>query len=166
MNGLGIIFGAFGSTSTVKYKGFVVTGVAAIAIFLLVVVDNLIKDEFVLLDIMGDVEGAEVEVIGHENYLGAARGRKHRFIVIAKEIPQELVTVSIVFPPDREFLFECVHRDEIQKHLGSGQTIQWRFDRTNEELLSGNPPQRLVVTRGGVGPLTGTDNSQPLRRIS
>ncbi|RJF89774.1 hypothetical protein D3874_24705 [Oleomonas cavernae] len=37
--GLGIILGAFGSTATIKHKGAVVTGVAAISIVLLLVVD-------------------------------------------------------------------------------------------------------------------------------
>jgi len=150
-SGLGIIFGAFGSTATVKYKGIVITGVAAVAISLLLVVDFLIEDNYIELEILGDINGAEVEVVGDVNYLGAPRERAHRFIIIARKIRKKYLTVVISIPPNRsvasgaEFIFECIPKGEIEPYLGSGEILQWRFDRTGGRILDG---ERVIASVG------------------
>lgn len=152
-SGLGIVFGAFGSTGTAKYKGVVITGVAAIAIVLLVLVDYLIEDSYVELEITGDVDGAQIEVVGDENYLGAPRERRHDFIIIGRQIRKSVMTVSIS-PPieeeevDGEFLFECVRKEEIENHFGSGKIIQWRFDKKKGQLVDNNTHRKIADVGG------------------
>jgi hypothetical protein len=154
-SGLGIVFGAFGSTGTAKYKGVVITGVAAIAITLLVLVDYLIQDSYVRLEITGDVDGAQIEVVGDENYLGAPRDRRHDFIIIGRQIRKSVLTVSVSPPIEDqeaeaggEFLFECVRREVIENRLGSGETIQWRFDKDLGQLID-IESQRKIADVGG-----------------
>lgn len=154
-SGLGIIFGAFGSTGTAKYKGVVITGVAAIAIVLLLIVDYLIEDSYVELEITGDIRGAQIEVVGDVNYLGAPRERSHDFIIIGREIRRNLVMAAISLPPEAdsdgaEYLFDCIHKEEIERFLGSGQTIQWRFDKEKAQLFDSGS-QRIVAEVGGCG---------------
>ena len=84
-SGLGIIFGAFGSTATIRYKGVVVAGVAAVAIVLLWFVDYLIQDDFVQGEIDGDVAGSRIHIRGDRVYLGAVNDGRFEFIVIGKE---------------------------------------------------------------------------------
>lgn len=153
-SGLGIIFGAFGSTATAKYKGVVITGVAAIAAILLVLVDYLNEDDYVELEIKGDIKGAQIEVVGDVNYLGAPRDRSHNFIVIANQIRRKHVTVSISLPQEidderePEFLFECIDKNEIERRLGSGQVIQWRFDKESGQIFDSDE-QRKIGDVGG-----------------
>lgn len=143
-SGLGIVFGAFGSTATVKYQGVVITGVAAIAVCLLVLIDHLIEDNYVELEITGDIQGAQVEVVGEENYLGAPRRRSHKFIILGGEIRKSHLTVTIVLPAESsaerepEYIFECVHKDEIEPYLGSGRIVEWRFDKAEGQIFHGD----------------------------
>lgn len=167
-SGLGIVFGAFGSTATINYKGVVVTGVAAIAIVLLLVVDRLIEDDYVQLEISGDIEGAQVEVVGDENYLGAPRERAHAFIIIGREIRHNHLFVSISLPPagdettESEYLFECVRKEEVEPYLGSGQVIQWRFDKDAAQLLETGKHRKIA----DVGSCPRTAQAVPERALS
>ena len=81
-SGLGILFGAFGSKATVKYKGITVTGVAATAIILLYVVVELTQTQITHGYITGDVRGADIAIIGDETYLGAYQEDKRRYAFV------------------------------------------------------------------------------------
>jgi hypothetical protein len=143
-SGLGIVFGAFGSTATIKYKGAVIAGVAAISIALLLIVDHLVRKDFVYLRIDGDIEGAQMELIGSETYHGAfLRKNLYEFIVTGRGISQDRLTLTLNFPPSeqggksREVPFECVPKSEIEPYLGSQQRLQWRFDDARGVLIGG-----------------------------
>ena len=96
-SGLGIIFGAFGSTATIHYKGVVVAGVAAVAIVLLWFVDYLIQDDFVQGEIDGDVAGSQIHIRGDRVYLGAVNDGRFEFIVIGKEIKRRRIEATFYF---------------------------------------------------------------------
>ena len=143
-SGLGIIFGAFGSTAVVRYKGFVVAGVATIAIALLLVVDYLVRDDIVRLRIDGDVRGARLDLLGDEALPGADHGKYFEFVVIGREIKSQRMSLIVTLPPapparvdPTEVSFECVPPSEIAKFLGSGKTVQWRFDAKTQRLVFG-----------------------------
>ena len=85
-SGLGIIFGAFGSTAVINYKGVVIAGVAAVAVALLLVVDWVMRESLVRLEVDGDVKGARLELFGDEAYPGADHGgRRFEFFIIGRE---------------------------------------------------------------------------------
>ncbi|MFZ1430603.1 MAG: hypothetical protein WAS21_28020 [Geminicoccaceae bacterium] len=139
-SGLGIIFGAFGSTATIHYKGVVVAGVAAVAIVLLWFVDSLIQDDFVQGEIDGDITGSQIHIRGDRVYLGAVNDGRFEFIVVGKEIKRSRLEATFYFPPDEdgrgeeEMIFECIEKKKLEPFLGSGRLIQWRFDREHGEL--------------------------------
>ncbi len=139
-SGLGIIFGAFGSTATIHYKGVVVAGVAAVAIVLLWFVDSLIQDDFVQGEIDGDITGSQIHIRGDRVYLGAVNDGRFEFIVVGKEIKRSRLEATFYFPPDEdgrgeeEMIFECIEKRTLEPFLGSGRLIQWRFDRQHGEL--------------------------------
>jgi hypothetical protein len=154
-SGLGIIFGAFGSTATIKYKGVVIAGVAAISIVLLLILNHLVRDDFVIVRIDGDIKGAKIELLGDgdRSYYGAELRNAYEFIVIGREISQDRLTMNIVLPPDlnggapRERPFECIAKSEIEPYLGSGRKLQWRFDNRRGQLISDNG-QRVIAEVG------------------
>jgi hypothetical protein len=139
-SGLGIIFGAFGSTATIHYKGVVVAGVAAVAIVLMWFVDSLIQDDFVQGEIDGDITGSQIHIRGDRVYLGAVNDGRFEFIVVGKEIKRSRLEATFYFPPDEdgrgeeEMIFECIEKKKLEPFLGSGRLIQWRFDREHGEL--------------------------------
>ena len=77
--GLGILLGAFGSTATVKYKGVTMTGVAASTIILFYTVVKLTDSQITYGYIKGDVEGAIIEIVADDTYLGTYRTRTRRY---------------------------------------------------------------------------------------
>ena len=165
-SGLGITFGAFGSTATVNYKGIVVTGVAAIAVVLLLLVDYLSADDYVELEIKGDVRGAQILVEGDQVYPGSQVGRAHKFVVIGRGIRRAHVSVAIESPTmagetPKETLFDCIDSREIGHYLGSGQVIQWRFDAQKRQIFAGSP-EKLIAEAGRCEMVS---VNQPLDRI-
>ncbi|WP_158044629.1 hypothetical protein [Skermanella pratensis] len=154
-SGLGILFGAFGSTATIRYKGVVIAGVAATSIVLLWFVNSLVRKEFVIVRIDGDVKGAQVELIGDgdRSHYGVGLRNAYEFIVIGRGIQQDRLTLNIILPPEetggepRERPFECIAKNEIEPYLGSEKTIQWRFDDTRGQLIADNG-QRVIAEVG------------------
>ncbi len=149
-SGLGIIFGAFGSTAVINYKGFVVAGVAAISIALLLLVDYMVRDDLVRLRIDGDVRGARLDLVGDETYPGADHERYFEFVIIGREVKSERLTLIVTMPGEnptdhREVLFECVPGRAVGAFLGSGRPLQWRFDASREQLVG---PQGGPVVSG------------------
>ena len=155
-SGLGLIFGAFGLTATINYKGIVVAGVAAVAIVLLLVVDHLVQDDIARLRVDGDIKGAKLELSGDEEYLGVDRGTSYEFVIVGREIRQPRLKLYVSFPQaaDTEFseyIFECIAKSEIEKYLGGNETVQWRFDRKNG-LITGPNGKRIAAVGGCVDP--------------
>ena len=98
-SGLGIIFGAFGSTAVINYKGVVIAGVAAIAVALLLVVDWVMRESLVRLEVDGDVKGARLELFGDEAYPGADHGgRRFEFFIIGREITKDRLSLIVTLP--------------------------------------------------------------------
>lgn len=159
--GLGIILGSFGSKATVKYKGVVITGVAAISIALLWFVRDTMVSEYVELEIGGDIRAAKVEIFdGDLSILGAERRNAHRFIVL-DEIRRDLISVEITPQGAKRALeFNCVDKNEIQNHFGKGGIVQWRFDQAKSIIFVGNPPKTIAE----VGPCRGANNRTSTKR--
>ncbi len=140
-SGLGIIFGAFGSMATIRYKGVVIAGVAAIAIVLLVVVHHYIREDVVIVQIDGDVKDAKIALIGERHYWGAELGGTYEILILADggEIRQDRMHLIIEVPEGtnghyREIPFDCVPTDAIAPYLGSGRKLQWRFNKAAEQI--------------------------------
>jgi hypothetical protein len=144
-SGLGIIFGAFGSTAVINYKGFVVAGVAAIAIVLLLIVDYVMRESIVRLEVDGDVRGARLELFGDTTYPGADHdGRLFEFFIVGREITKDRLSLIVTLPmpaADRsggdpsEITFDCIPSTAITHYIGSGKTLQWRFDKERGLLI-------------------------------
>ena len=140
-SGLGILFGAFGSTAVVRYKGVVVAGVAATAVVLVLLVNYLTRDDIVRLRIAGDVKGSLLGLYGDEAYPGADHNQFYEFVVIGRELKISHLSLMVTASPSnerpnerREVLFECIPQRAIGPYLGSGKTLQWRFDAKKEQL--------------------------------
>ncbi|MBH1970807.1 DUF308 domain-containing protein [Moraxellaceae bacterium AER2_44_116] len=139
--GLGIILGAFGSTAqfNAPSQGIVLTGVAAITIGLFWVTLNQLNNRYVLIKIVGDIVGAQVELVGDRSYLGAfePRDKNYNFVVFGVEIERPFLSLYITTQPDKkEFIFECITKDKIKPYLASGKTIEWRFNKTTEKIVN------------------------------
>ena len=140
-SGLGIVFGAFGSTATVKYKGITITGVAALAIILLYVVVTLTSSQATFGTIKGDIDGALIDIEGDETYLGAMQERGYKFVIPGGKLRRQVFDVYITFPPnltgetEQEINFEGISTKYIEKFLGSGERLEWRFDRDKQCLV-------------------------------
>lgn len=140
-SGLGILFGAFGSTATIKYKGVTMTGVAATAIILLYVVVNLTSSKATFGKITGDIRGAQIEIVGETTFLGAMGDRTYDFVVPGSELNRSVFDVFISFPPnvneegEQEINFQDIDKKYIERAMGSGERIEWRFDRMTQRLI-------------------------------
>jgi len=131
-SGLGIILGAFGSTASVKapIQGITLTGVAAMAVALFLVLLSQLDDRYVLIQLRGsDLSQAQVELVGDEPYLSAFRklSRTHEFVIFSKEIKRPLLSMMITLPDQRELFFECIRASAIRPHLASGEILTWEF---------------------------------------
>ncbi len=142
--GLGILFGAFGSTATIKVpiQGATLAGVAAIAVALFYVLLSQLGDRYVRVQLRGsDVVDAQVEFIGDQPYLGAYREkqRTHEFVIFSNEIRQPRLSLLITLSDDTEFFFECIDAAVLRPHLASGETILWEFSPPDEDNASDTP---------------------------
>ena len=146
-SGLGIIFGAFGSTAVINYKGVVIAGVAAIAVALLLIVDWVMRESLVRIEVDGDVKGARLELFGDSAYPGADHGgRRFEFFIIGREITKDRLSLVVTLPAaemersarsgSREIAFDCIPSTAITRYIGGGKTLQWRFD-AGREVLTG-----------------------------
>lgn len=134
-SGLGVVFGAFGATATIRYKGVVIAGVTATAIALLAVLDYYISDNYVEIEIKGYPEGARLSLTGDRDYPGAENGdlRKYDFIVLGREIRSHVLGVIVEVDDEdaagesRPRYFNCIRKAEVEPFLGSGRLLQWRF---------------------------------------
>lgn len=145
-SGLGIIFGAFGSTAVINYKGVVIAGVAAVSIALLLVVDWVMRESMVRLEIDGDVRGARLELFGDTAYPGADHGgRRFEFFIVGREITKDRLSLIVTLPAaemersgrsgSREIAFDCIPSTAISRYIGGGKTLQWRFDAGRQVLI-------------------------------
>ncbi|HET7716932.1 MAG TPA: hypothetical protein VFK86_15020 [Bauldia sp.] len=143
-SGLGIIFGAFGSTAVINYKGFVIAGVAAVSIALLLVVDWVMRESLLRLEIDGDVRGARLDLFGDTAFPGADHGQRFEFYIIGRSVAgnRDRLTLVVTPPqteqrsqPGRTIEFECIPATAITRFIGSGRTLQWRFDADREVLI-------------------------------
>lgn len=140
-SGLGIIFGAFGSTATVKWKGVVVTGVAAVTMALLGFLNYLMRDQVVNLTIGGQVKGVrsmELIIPQRRSYSGANFEDKYfEFVIFGRDLVSDM-QLAVQFPSsdgreDAEVPFECVPRQSLSDFIG-GRPVTWRYDATNRTL--------------------------------
>lgn len=153
--GIGILFGAFGSTATINYKGVTITGVAAITIVLLYLIVHFTASQATFGAITGDIRGAQIDVRGDEVYLGAMRDRSYDFVVDEGELKRPVFDVYIYFPPDdqgrgeQEIPLEGIDTKYIESYLGSGKRMEWRFYRDQEllvETISGDTLAQLGLS--------------------
>lgn len=166
--GLSIILGAFGSTATVTIPGqsIVLVGVAAIAVALFILLLGQMDDRYVRVKIGGDVEGAQVELVGDRSYLGAFQEseRTFDFIIFGKEIRRPVLALYITLPDDTERSFACIKKDKVRPYLASGKTIEWLFDNKNVALLNIENHQRVAELgpcRENINPATASSYERP-----
>ena len=95
-SGLGIIFGAFGSTAVINYKGFVIAGVAAVSIALLLVVDWVMRESLLKLEIDGDVRGARLDLFGDTAFPGADHGQRFEFYIVGRAVSGDRERLTLI----------------------------------------------------------------------
>ena len=159
--GLSIVLGAFGSTATMRFQGLVVSGVAALCMALFTLVIKEIRNSAVLIDVSGLPRGSRVDFhSGAHQFLGADRGGDrhniYQFVVFEDELVADVLGLTIVVPSatgednESELIFDCIARTDIEHALGSGQTLQWRFDdgATRKRLVEAGQSARQVSAFG------------------
>lgn len=143
-SGLGIILGAFGSTAIIKYRGFVIAGVAAIAIALTYVVFiqagemekkvvfGTIRGDFRHIPMLDDIKQTTMRIEGDHVYLGAIteEGKQFEFVVKGK-IDDQNVIFTITYRgisgkviKDDPYLIKSEH---INKHIGTRTKFSWKY---------------------------------------
>ncbi|HEV8366229.1 MAG TPA: hypothetical protein VGQ52_22130 [Gemmatimonadaceae bacterium] len=150
-SGLGLVFGAFGTSATIRYKGVVVAGVAAIAIVLLMIVDRIMRQSFATIQIRSNVSGATLQFDNGKTY-GKESGLLQEFVFLGPKLDVDHLGLSVTLPRDTlsgesaELLFDCISKAEIEPHFGSGSVMQWRLDSEKGELSRGN---KVIARVGG-----------------
>jgi len=164
--GIGILFGAFGSTATIKKKGVAITGVAATTLVILYFLTKIIDTPPTFGSITGDIKGAQIEIRGDNPYLGGMRGHSYDFVINQSDLKRPVFDVYIYFLPDdqgkgeEEIPFEGIDKKYIKSYLGSDQRIEWRFVRNPGvlvEIVSKDTIARLGLS---LGDLSSNTNSK------
>jgi hypothetical protein len=158
--GLGFLMGTFGSTGVVKYRNITITGVAAIAIILSYVVVRQSADisKFITLGtITGDIKGTSIDIRGDDPLFGAMRDKGERYsFVVERPINRPVFDVIITIPKNplggdegAEIPFERIDSKFINSVIGSGEKIEWRFNRKKETIedYKGNIIARLELPK-------------------
>jgi hypothetical protein len=156
-SGLGIILGAFGSTATVKYRGIVITGVAAVTIVLsYVVVDQaaktLTKDAFGT--ILGDFSRANLQISGDHECLGALKrhGKEYKFVVEG-QIKEPNIMLDITFRDKNDKIMReptyVIESKHINKYIGTGRKFVWSYDKEKDVIIDSldEPIGKIKITK-------------------
>lgn len=141
-SGLGIIFGAFGSTAVINYKGVVVAGVAALAVVLLLVVHWVMRESLLRIEVDGDVRGKQLALFAENPFPGADRERRYEFYILGNDIKKDRLSLVITWTESREdgttdkreVAFDCIPSSAVTRFIGAGKTLQWSFDAKTETL--------------------------------
>jgi len=135
--GLGVIFGAFGSTASISIpvQGITLTGVAAIVVALFIILIGQLDNRYVLVRVNGDIQEADVSLAGDHDYFGAFRKalKSHDFIIFGKEIKARKLHVTVTMKDRTEYPFDCIDAAVIRPYLASGMTIEWSFKRPTDD---------------------------------
>jgi hypothetical protein len=156
-SGLGIILGAFGSTATVKYRGIVITGVAAITIALSYsVVDQaakmVTKDAFGT--ILGDFLLANLQISGDHECLGALKrhGKEYEFVVEG-QIKKPIIMLDITFRDKNGKIMReptyVIESEHINKYIGTGRKFVWSYDKEKDVIIDSldEPIGKIKITK-------------------
>lgn len=130
-SGLGIVLGAFGSTATVQWKGVVITGVAATAMILTWMINSMNEEGVVRIRVVGIQPGSKVLFNGDYPYPHYEARGYYEFYVFGPGIRQDRISLHVTGPDEKEIEFQCIPSDAVNKHFGSGRSIQWELRRAD-----------------------------------
>ena len=132
--GLGLCLGALGSTATVKYKGAVITGAAALALVLSWAFAA--NTERVVMGIIEGSRGAKEVIMLAPKSLFIARERDtedYTFVAYERELNSKYITLRLAFSNGTPE-FRCISRSALYEALGSPDRLLWQFDRDGGRL--------------------------------
>lgn len=169
-SGLGIVFCAYGSKAEMNMvgKGAVITGSAATCLLLFMSVMSYIQKSIVKIDVSGVARGASVDLFGSsdQQIFGAPRHKSYQFIAFADDLDSKWLSLDIVLAATpgaegAEILFDCVPRSAIDRHMGSGETLQWRVDMDKGELVAYGDKPAVIAKVGSCR--NGADTASSMR---
>jgi len=138
VSGLALIFGAFGSQATVRYKGWVVAGVAATALIFLFAIDYLRSDSYVVVQLRSPKEVTTMISAGNAIIKGTVQNGpllRTRFIVFYRELGDSNPEFVAQWPKtdDRSedpAVSICLARERLIRWFGRGDELDWQLHTT------------------------------------
>lgn len=133
--GLGIILGAFGSKASVTLPGqsMTIIGCAALAVVIFFIILDRMDGRYLRIKIEGDTREATMVFEGDNDFFGSRLKTSYDFVVFDKDIVRKKLAL-IVNIGDREQIFSCIDAALLRPYLGSGDTLQWRYNSQDASL--------------------------------
>ena len=133
VSGLALIFAAFGAQATVQYKGWVVAGVAAIALIFLFAIDYLRRDSYVIVDLMTPKRSPPSFRTGDTTIPGAPDFEgdllRTRFFIRYRQLDDSNLSFYAQWPRDdphqSPIVLICFTRDKLVHWFGRGHQLKW-----------------------------------------
>jgi len=138
VSGLALIFGAFGSQATVRYKGWVVAGVAATALIFLFAIDYLRSDSYVIVQLRSPKEVTTTISAGNAIIKGTVQNGpllRTRFIVFYRELGDSNPEFVAEWPKandrsENPTVLICLARERLIRWFGRGDELDWQLHTT------------------------------------
>lgn len=133
--GLGMILGAFGSKASVTLPGqsMTIIGCAALAVVIFFIILDRMDGRYLRIKIEGDTREATMVFEGDNDFFGSRLKTSYDFVVFDKDIVRKKLAL-IVSIGDREQIFSCIDAALLRPYLGSGDTLQWRYNSQDASL--------------------------------
>ena len=144
VSGLALIFGAFGSQATIQYKGWVVAGVAAIALIFLFAIDYLRRDSYAVIDLLTSKTPTTTVTAGDAIIKGAVSRQgenlRTRFYISYKYVSDTDPRFEVELPNrnnDSEKLLVsiCFKKEKLIHSFGRGRQVNWSLNETNMQII-------------------------------
>jgi hypothetical protein len=143
VSGLALIFGAFGAQATIQYKGWVVAGVAAIALAFLFAVDYLRRDSYVIVELLSKknpsttIKADNVLIKGTVEPMGDTL--RTRFFVRYRDVGNRIPRFDVAIPRENasENVVEsiCFSKDNLVPWFGRGSHLIWWLNESSMEVF-------------------------------
>jgi hypothetical protein len=168
VSGLALIFGAFGSQATVQYKGWVIAGVAAIALIFLFAIDYLRRDSFVIIELLTPKTPTTTIKAGNAIIKGTVNAEgtrlRTRFFVRYRDVNDTDLRFDIERPKkenesENSIVSICLTRDKLVRWFGRGGQLNWWLNEPSMEIFDNS--RHLIGSRKDCG----GDESSPFARL-
>jgi hypothetical protein len=175
VSGLALIFGAFGSQATVQYKGWVIAGVAAIALIFLFAIDYLRRDSYVIVELLTSkafvttLKAGEAIIKGTVESAGQSQLRT-RFVVRYRHMDDLTPRFDTEWPKaenqsENPIVSLCFTRDKLIHWFGRGGQLEWRLLNATSPLEAGMEIRDQKNTLIGSRRECGEDSPPPVAHL-